>query len=83
MCRTSHQLRTFNSESLAISKSIYSEAEVEPSQAVLNMQDEHSTSRQLDQGLRALVEDDDDDDDDEAEDVEVLRPPRTHSHRLH
>ena len=29
---------------------------------------------QLDQGLRALV-DDDDDDDDEAEDVEVLRPP--------
>ena len=82
MCRTSHQLRTFNSESLAISKSIYSEAEVEPSQAVLNMQDEHSTSRQLDQGLRALVEDDDDDDDDEAEDVEVLRPPRTQQPEL-
>ena len=36
---------------------------------------------QLDQGLRALV-DDDDDDDDEAEDVEVLRPPRTQQPEL-
>ena len=55
---------------------LFDDEEIELHQAVRNMEKDHSSCAKLEPGLRSLVQDESDDDD-EAEDVEVLRPPRT------